>query len=116
VLILPITLTVMSSSFSTSAAAGIRALGAARRSLRAQLFASGMYAVGGISGAAVGGAVGSAWGLTAAVTVSAANWWWQLRRGMRAHRATTTPDVPDPESSSTASSNTASSNKETRIP
>ena len=52
--------------FSVSAAAGVRALGAARRSLRAQLIQSSAYLVGGIGGAYLGGARGTCIGVALA--------------------------------------------------
>jgi membrane associated rhomboid family serine protease len=73
----------MNASFGTGAAAGLRALGVARRSLRAQLYASAAYLVGGVSGGALGGAVGSAWGAASATFVGAIVWWWYLRAGVR---------------------------------
>lgn len=82
-LILPATFSVMFASVSTAAAAGVRALGAARRSVRAQLAASAAYVVGGLAGAAAGGALGSSWGVAAATVLGAAVWWWQLPRGLR---------------------------------
>jgi O-antigen/teichoic acid export membrane protein len=93
VLLVPITLNVMFSSVSTSAAAGLRALGLSRRSLRAQLYAATAYAVGGLVGAAAAGALGSAWGLTIATSSSVLVWWWQLRAGVREH-LTAMPDGP----------------------
>jgi O-antigen/teichoic acid export membrane protein len=93
-LVLPLTLTVMSTSFATSAAAGLRALGAARRSLRAQLTASALYATLGIAGAFAGGAAGSAWGIAAAALVGAAVWWRQLHGAQR--RPGPTPAAPHP--------------------
>ena len=61
-LVLPATLSVAWAGFNTGAAAGLRALGIARRSLRAQVTASTFYLVGGVAGGAIGGALGSAWG------------------------------------------------------
>jgi len=84
-LIVPLTLTVMNSSFSTGAAAGLRALGSSRRSLRAQLLATSAYVVCGVLGAVAGGALGSAWGLTVATLFAASVWWWQLRAGLHEH-------------------------------
>lgn len=49
-LIVPITLGVAGAGLGTGAAAGLRALGAARRSLRCQLFASACYVSGGLGG------------------------------------------------------------------
>lgn len=82
-LILPATLSVMNVSFSTGAAAGLRALGAARRSLRAQLLASAAHVTGGLIGAAVAGALGSSWGVALATLFGAAVWWSQLRASLR---------------------------------
>jgi O-antigen/teichoic acid export membrane protein len=81
-LLVPATLAVVNASFSVGASAGLRALAAARRSLRAQLVGAAAYFVGGITGAALGGAVGSAWGIAAATFVGAVVWWWHFRRGI----------------------------------
>ncbi|MEB8336842.1 hypothetical protein OKJ99_04845, partial [Streptomyces endophyticus] len=69
----------------TGAAAGLRALGAARLSLRSQLFASACYVGGGLGGAAAGGTVGSAWGVAAATVTGSAVWWLHLRYALREH-------------------------------
>ena len=82
-LILPATLSVANAGFNTGAAAGLRALGVARRSLRAQLCASALYLVGGVVGGAVGGALGSAWGAACATFAAAFVWWFTLRAGVR---------------------------------
>ncbi|MGW2925848.1 hypothetical protein ACWC8S_13105, partial [Streptomyces fungicidicus] len=68
--------------------AGLRALGAARLSLRCQLFASACYAGGGIGGAAVGGTIGSAWGVATASACGSAVWWLQLRSALRERHRT----------------------------
>ena len=68
-LIPAITLTVAAASFITAATAGLRAMGVARRSLRAQLTGSVAYVVGGSVGAILGGAVGTSWGVTVAQTL-----------------------------------------------
>jgi O-antigen/teichoic acid export membrane protein len=85
-LIPAITLTVAGASLVTAATAGLRAMGASRRSLRAQLIGSGFYLVGGIAGAVLGGAVGTSWGVTAAVGASALVWWQQLGAALREHQ------------------------------
>lgn len=77
-LIPAITLTVAGASFVTALTAGVRAMGASRRSLRAQLIGSTLYLVGGIAGAVLGGAVGTSWGVAAAVALSALVWWHHL--------------------------------------
>lgn len=81
-LILPTTLAVMGAGLVTGAAAGLRALGAARRSLRAQLFSSAAFVTGGLVGAAAAGALGSSWGVAIATLCGAAMWWTQLRAGL----------------------------------
>ncbi|WP_369175367.1 hypothetical protein AB5J49_35820 [Streptomyces sp. R28] len=82
-LIVPVTLGVAGAGLGTGAAAGLRALGAARRSLRSQLFASACYVSGGLGGAAVAGTVGSAWGVAAATVSGSAVWWLHLRSALR---------------------------------
>ena len=78
----PITLAVMNASIATGATAGLRALGAARRSLRAQLVTSAGYVIGGITGAVLAGAYGSAWGVAAATLLGACVTWLQLRAAL----------------------------------
>ncbi|MFD5075172.1 hypothetical protein [Streptomyces sp. NPDC058371] len=92
-LIVPVTLAVAGAGLGTGAAAGLRALGAARRSLRIQLFASAGYVSGGLGGAAVAGTVGSAWGVAAATVSSSAVWWQQLRSALRERHHHPTPEV-----------------------
>lgn len=101
-LLLPATLSVAFASFYTGAAAGLRALGVAQRSLRAQLWASAAYLVGGVGGGALGGAVGSAWGAASATFVGAIVWWIHLRAGVRERlQAEDEPSIhelgPEPE-------------------
>ncbi|MET9497922.1 hypothetical protein [Streptomyces sp. NPDC006552] len=92
-LIVPVTLGVAGAGLGTGAAAGLRALGAARRSLRSQLIASACYVTGGLGGAAAAGTVGSAWGVACATACGSAVWWWQLRSALRAHHRNTLPEV-----------------------
>ncbi|MGW2863830.1 hypothetical protein [Streptomyces sp. NPDC001205] len=92
-LIVPVTLGVAGAGLGTGAAAGLRALAAARRSLRCQLFASACYVVGGLGGAAAGGTVGSAWGVAAATLSGSAVWWLQLRSALRERHRTPIPEV-----------------------
>jgi O-antigen/teichoic acid export membrane protein len=68
--------------FSTGAAAGLRAMGASPRSMRAQLTASVLYVVGGVGGAVVGHAQGTCWGVAVATTIGAFVWWSQLRKAI----------------------------------
>jgi O-antigen/teichoic acid export membrane protein len=85
-LVLPATLSVAFAGFNTGAAAGLRALGIARRSLKAQVFASSFYFVGGVAGGVIGGALGSAWGAASATFSATFVWWFMLRRGIRERR------------------------------
>ncbi|MFD0275263.1 hypothetical protein ACFVHB_15355 [Kitasatospora sp. NPDC127111] len=94
-LVVPLTLGVAGAGLGTGAAAGLRALGAARRSLRCQLFASVCYVGGGLGGAALAGTAGSAWGVAAATVSSSAVWWLQLRPALREHSQDPIPEVED---------------------
>jgi O-antigen/teichoic acid export membrane protein len=85
-LILPTTLAYAGIGLMNGGSAGLRALAAARRSLPATLACACAYFTGGVGGAAIGGAAGSAWGIAAATTTGAVVWWWQLRAGLRDHR------------------------------
>jgi O-antigen/teichoic acid export membrane protein len=82
-----ITLTVAAASFTTAATAGLRAMGVARRSLRAQLTGSSAYAICGATGAILGGALGASWGVTTAQVFAALVWWHQLRSALADHHA-----------------------------
>jgi len=79
----PVAIAVSLSCLSTAASAGLRAMGAARRSLSAQLVASGLYVAGGVGGAFLAGAPGTCWGVAVAASISGAVWWAQLRRTVR---------------------------------
>ncbi|MFE0192324.1 hypothetical protein [Streptomyces sp. NPDC058989] len=92
-LIVPVTLGVAGAGLGTGAAAGLRALAAARRSLRSQLFASACYVAGGLGGAALAGPVGSAWGVAAATFAASAVWWLQLRSALRERLEEPIPEV-----------------------
>ncbi|MFJ9844248.1 hypothetical protein ACIRYZ_28085 [Kitasatospora sp. NPDC101155] len=96
-LILPATLGVAGAGLGSGAAAGLRALAAARRSLRCQLFASACYLGGGLGGAALAGTVGSAWGVASATACGSAVWWLQLRAALREHHrnVSTTAVIPE---------------------
>ena len=82
-LIIPATLSVANAGFVNGAAAGLRALGNARRSLRCMLIMSCAYVVFGLSGAYLGGAIGSAWGAASATLLGAIVYWQQLHVGLR---------------------------------
>ena len=82
-LVLPVTVGIAGACIIAGASAGLRALGASRRSLRAQILASITYVAFGLAGAYHGGAVGTVQGTMAAIWVGALLWWWQLRAAMR---------------------------------
>jgi glycosyltransferase involved in cell wall biosynthesis len=86
-LLVPVTLTVGHAGFSTGASTGLRALGAASRSLRAQVAGSLAYVAGGLLGAAVAGAAGAAWGAAAATAIGMGIWWWQFHQELGARKA-----------------------------
>lgn len=84
-LILPVTIGIAAAGFTTGAAAGLRALGAAKRSLRAQLINSAGYVGFGLIGAFLAGAPGSAWGVALAITSGSAVWWFELHTALNDH-------------------------------
>ena len=86
-LIPAITLTVAAASFVTAAIAGLRAMGVARRSLRAQLTGAALYLIGGSIGAVLAGAVGTSWGVTIAGFLAVLVWWHQLRLALADHHS-----------------------------
>ena len=62
---------------------GLRALAAARRSLRAMILASAAYLAFGLIGALSGGVLGVVCGLAIAAWFGSALYWWQLHQAMR---------------------------------
>jgi O-antigen/teichoic acid export membrane protein/capsular polysaccharide biosynthesis protein len=88
-LVLPVTLGVMGACLTVGATAGLHALGAARRSLRAMVFASLLYLGCGLLGALQGGALGTTRGVALATWIGALLWWRQLRVAMREHKIPT---------------------------
>jgi O-antigen/teichoic acid export membrane protein len=82
-LVLPLTISVGGACVSAGATAGLHALGAARRSLRAMIITSAAYLGFGVAGAFAGGAAGSVAGVAVATWVGAVAWWWQLQAALR---------------------------------
>ncbi|MDP9220291.1 MAG: hypothetical protein M3P23_07110, partial [Actinomycetota bacterium] len=87
----PVIIAVSISCFSVGAAAGLRAMGAARRSMAAQLMVSGLYVIGGVGGAVLAGAPGTCWGVAVATTLGALVWWAQLRSTIESRRERAVP-------------------------
>jgi len=77
-LVLPMALSVVGGCISAGATAGLRALGVAKRSLRAELFASGTLVVCSLLGAYLGGVRGAIWGGVFSSNLAAIVWWRQL--------------------------------------
>ena len=87
-LLLPILVILVLGCFENTASAGLRAMGAARRSLAAQLTSASFYFLSGTLGAYLAGAQGSCWGVALGEAAGVLVWWSQLRRGI-AHHLTT---------------------------
>jgi hypothetical protein len=89
--LLPLGLALAGTCAMTGAFVGLRALEAAKRSLRSRLALVPFVIGGGLAGAALGGAPGAAWGTAAVVWSSVGLWWWQFRAQLATGRAT--PDL-----------------------
>lgn len=81
--VLPTTLGLAGATCIAGASAGLRAMGASKRSLRTQVIASIAYVAAALVGAAEGGAAGAVWGSATAIWAGAVLWWWQLHRALR---------------------------------
>src|SRR5262245_1088601 len=69
-------------SIQAGAGVGLRALGAAQRSLHAMILSSVVIVVFALAGAAAGGIFGAMLGSAAAAWIGAVLWWWQLRAAL----------------------------------
>jgi O-antigen/teichoic acid export membrane protein len=90
-LVIWLTLSMMGACITAGATAGLRALGVARRSLRANLISSGAFVLLGVIGAIANGAKGSVEGTALATFIGAGVYWWQLRIGLRERNGTAAP-------------------------
>jgi O-antigen/teichoic acid export membrane protein len=79
--LLPVTLAYAGGAAIVGASTGLRALAAAKRSLRSRLVASSLQLSGGIAGAALGGGVAAAWGLAVAGALAVVVFWRSLLGG-----------------------------------
>jgi O-antigen/teichoic acid export membrane protein len=77
--ILPYTAVMAASGMLTAGTVGLRAMAAAKRSLRSRLITGVLAVAGGTVGAATYGAVGAATGLAVGLWIGGIQWWHQLR-------------------------------------
>lgn len=90
-LVLPTTLWIMGTAALSGAFAGLHALAAAHRSLRAALFLSALGMASSLAGAKIAGSVGAMWGSAAASWVGVLVSWGQLRKALHERAATAGP-------------------------
>jgi O-antigen/teichoic acid export membrane protein len=88
-LIVPVTLYVCAMSFLNAVTAGLRATGAARRSLRARLTNSSAYLLLGVSGAILFGVKGASWGAVLAASLGVLVSALHLRAALADHNQAT---------------------------
>jgi O-antigen/teichoic acid export membrane protein len=98
-LLLPVLVNMAVGCFESGAQTGVRALGASRHSLAAQLSNAALYVVGGVGGAVLDGARGSCWGVAAATTIATVIWWSRLIRALREYEARSGDDGSPAEAS-----------------
>jgi len=84
-------LSMMGATVAAGANAGLRALGAAKRSMRVALISAATYVLLGVIGAAIHGTYGSVEGTAGATWVAATLCWWQLRVAVREYRTSPAP-------------------------
>jgi hypothetical protein len=82
-LLLPLLLALVGYASSFGAWTGLRALAAARRSLRARCIDGVLTVLFGLGGAYVAGATGVAWGFAVTGFLKSANAWWQFSAALR---------------------------------
>jgi O-antigen/teichoic acid export membrane protein len=82
-LVLPVVIATVGICLSAGAAAGLHALGAAKRSLRLSVALAPLYVACALLGALQGGALGTVRGNAISAWIGALLFWWQLREAMR---------------------------------
>lgn len=93
--ILPLSVAMAGYAVTIGAASAVRSLAAVRRSLHTRLLVAVGKVLASLTGAALGGAVGAAWGLAASSCLGATLWWRQFHLALGEH---------DPETAATQSS------------
>jgi O-antigen/teichoic acid export membrane protein len=92
--ILPIAIWMAGFGVSLGAGIGLRALAAARLSLRARIVIAPLAIVGAVVGAVAAAAEGAAWGFAVAYSIGAVVWWWYFARALHAVGHNATPREP----------------------
>ena len=90
-LVLPTAAAIAAGGVVVGASAGLRALGASRRSVRAQVITSVLYLVAGLAGAYYRGTIGTVQGTAVALWVGVLMDWRQLLAAMRVIRQGSSP-------------------------
>jgi len=90
------TVSMAGTAVSTGLLVGLRALAAARYSLRSRVAQSATSVGGAIVGAVSGGAVGAAWGTAIGIWIGVSLWWWYWRRGLREREVIVTGEIQAP--------------------
>jgi len=83
--LVPVALYTLSSAAATGASIGLRALAAAKRSFAARLAVAPVMIGAALTGSAVAGASGAAWGMAAANSIAVVVWWRQLAAARLEH-------------------------------
>jgi O-antigen/teichoic acid export membrane protein len=91
--LLPAVFATAGTGVSLGAWVGLRALGAARQSLRIRLIHSFAMVMFSLVGVALGGTEGAAWGLAAAAWLGVALWWLQFRSSLAVHMKGAVPEA-----------------------
>jgi hypothetical protein len=95
--ILPFTAVMAASGMLTGATVGLRALAAAKRSMRARLITGALAIPAATVGAIVDGAFGAALGLAVALWLGSVLWWWGLRAEVEHFEQTKARSAPATE-------------------
>jgi hypothetical protein len=82
--LIPLTIAIAAVACTLAAMSSLRALAAASRSLKARILGSLAVVAGGISGAALAGTAGAAWGVACGEALAALIWWKQLGHALTA--------------------------------
>jgi hypothetical protein len=92
--LLPVTIAMAASGVMGAAVIGMRALAAARLSLRSKLIATPLIVAAGVTAAALWGAGGAAWGMAVGYPIGACVCWLHFRRALLQGAAGRGPVTP----------------------